>query len=304
MNRISALTVTSVLCTLWLGACAGNSPAKPQVMTAPEKPQAPDLALQQSADISAIAKDLPGTLDGEVKRAQLLRSKGDLDDASHSLAQLMLVAPDDARVVGEYGKVLVQQGHPQTALPYLKRAAEMQPKDWTLFSAMGVAYDQTDDHTHARLAYEHALQLAPNQPAILNNLAVSHMLGGDLAGAKKLLAQAAAAGSQDPKIVNNGGVLASLKPATTPISPKPVAAPKPSVPASTNLSSTSPNRDAIAPPKPLTSTVVMQAVPADPLAGPVKPKAAPQKLASSSKPKPASPAHAAPPALRTTAEAN
>ncbi|MGD0190251.1 MAG: tetratricopeptide repeat protein [Rhizomicrobium sp.] len=307
MNRISVWAVTGVLCTLSLGACSSTAPdaAKPQAMTAPEKPQAPDPALKADADIATIAKDLPGTLDGEVKRAQLLRSRGDLDDASHSLAQLMLVAPDDARVVGEYGKVLVQQGHPQTALPYLKRAAEMQPKDWTLFSAMGVAYDQTDDHTHARVAYEHALELAPNQPAVLNNLAVSHMLAGDLSGAQKLLAQAAVAGSQDPKIASNSEVLASLKPAA-PAAQKPAAsASKSPAPAATKLSSVSPNREAVAPPKPLTSAVVMQAVPVDPLAGPVKPKTSP-KPANGGRQKPTGTAAApsAPPALRTAAEAN
>jgi hypothetical protein len=132
------------------------------------------------------------------------------------------------------------------------------------------------------------------------------MLAGDLTGAKKLLAQAAVAGSRDPKITNNTEVLASLKPSAPAALQKPVAA-GPKSPAVTTLSSTSPDRTAIAPPKPLTSAVVMQAVPADPLAGPVKPKALPAaKLASSSKPKPASTAAApsAPPALRTAAEAN
>ena len=36
---------------------------------------------------------------------------------------------------------------------------ELQPNDWTLYSALGVAYDQLGDQTSARTAYEHALAL-------------------------------------------------------------------------------------------------------------------------------------------------
>ncbi|HEY5048862.1 MAG TPA: tetratricopeptide repeat protein [Rhizomicrobium sp.] len=314
MNRASAWNATSVLCALWLGACAStpDGSAKPGATTfaaaklaatAPANAAPTDAGLLAGADLETIKNDLPATLEGEIKRAQLLRSHGDLDDALRALAQLMLVAPDDARVIGEYGKVLAQQGHAQAALPFLQRAAELQPKDWTLYSALGVAYDQTDDHPHAKLAYEHALALSPGQPAVLNNLAVSRMLAGDLAGAQRLLGQASAAGSTNPKIANNSEKLDSLRGAAAPSSGHVVST------TTLNISSAAAHsRAAVAAPQPIApvfnSAVVMQTVPADPLAGPVKPKAVVHaKLANSAKPKPPAPL-SPPPALRTAAETN
>ncbi len=300
MRSAIAWNATSVLCALWLGACASVAPSAGKAASAaPPNVQPASAAPGASSDVAAILKDLPGTLDGEIRRAQLLRSKGDFDDAARALTQLMLVAPDDPRVIGEYGKVLAQQGHSQAALPFLKRATELQPKDWTLYSALGIAYDQTDDHAHARLAYEHALALAPGEPVILNNFGVSRMLAGDLTGAQHLLAQAAPGETNNPKIANNTEMLASLrKPAarTPPVSRAPIAGVKPNVKMA--------SREAVAPPKPIAPDIIMQAVPADPLAGPVKPKAlARAKLTRAAKPKIVT--HVTPPpALRTAAEAN
>jgi Flp pilus assembly protein TadD len=322
--------MTRVLCALWLGACAS-----PVLAAEPVVSQGESESPGANADVSAIAKDLPGTLEGEIRRAQLLRSKGDLDDAGHALAQLMFVAPDDARVVGEYGKVLAQQGHASDAIPFLKRATQMQPKDWTLYSALGVVYDQADDHAHARAAYERALELSPNEPAVLNNLAVSHMLTGDLPGAQRLLAQAVAAGANNPKIANNVVVLADMKGPGGQSAQRVASAERHEAVAPTNHFSPAgdlqqngegagtgappfreiavANKDAkpiatsrvaVAPPKPIASDVIMQAVPADPLAGPIKHKSSPRlRLASAAKPKHV--VHdSAPPALRTAAEAN
>jgi len=304
MTRPTAWNATSVLCALWLSACASAAPNTEKTAGAtPESAQPASPSPDASADAATIAKNLPGTLDGEIRRAQLLRSKNDFDDASRSLAQLMLVAPDDPRVVGEYGKVLAQQGLSQAALPFLKRAVELQPKDWTLFSALGVAYDQTDDHNHARLAYEHALELAPGEAAVLNNYAVSRMLAGDLTGAQHLLAQASAKSASNPKISSNLSTLASLQGPPAPSRQKAAvanAAAKPAVQSTIQTAS----RDAVAPPKAIAPSVVMQAVPLDPLAGPVKAKTdSHPRLASTTKPKPV--AHASPPpapALRTAAE--
>ena len=76
---------------------------------------------------------------------------------------MMLVASDDPRVVGEYGKTLAEKGRAQDAVQFLTRATELQPNDWTLYSALGVSYDQIGDQASARMAYEHALALKPER---------------------------------------------------------------------------------------------------------------------------------------------
>ena len=201
---------------------------------------------------AATAEDLPDTLDGEIARAHSLRVAGSYSEAAKALSQLMIVAPDDARVVGEYGKVLTQLGRPGDALAFLNRAIQLDANDWTLYSALGVAYDQSDQHTKAHAAYERALVLKPGQPDVLNNMGVSRMLAGNLGDAQKLLSQASQPGADQPKIGNNLALLETMKPAT--------GAPKP--------------------------LVMMQKVPVDPDAGPVGSRPA-HKLALKGKPKPA-----------------
>ena len=234
MTRAAALTAVSALSLLWTAGCASTdtpAAAPPPAKTADATPdQNANFMPDAHEDVATLAKRLPGTLDGEIRRAQLLRMKGDYDEAARSLAQLMLVEPDDGRVVGEYGKVLEQQGHSREALPFLKRAAQLAPNEWSVQSALGVAYDQVDDHADARTAYERALAVKPGEGSVLNNYAVSRMLAGDYAAAKRLFAQAEANGAANPKIAGNLEKLAALAAQTA---PQPVPAPhvSPAVPA-------------------------------------------------------------------------
>lgn len=203
-------------------------------------------------------------VDAGVHDAQVKRSQKDYAGAIKVLSQLMLVAADDPRVVGEYGKVLTQQGRTSEALDFLRRAVQIQSNDWTLFSALGVAYDQKGDYANAQTAYEHALQLKPGESAVLNNYAMSRLQAGDLAAAKRLIAQASNA-SSDERIAKNREMIAEFKapktPATPPagiaaLPPKPVVSGTPHV-----LSRTLSPAEGRA--------VVMQAVPKDAQAGPV-----------------------------------
>jgi Flp pilus assembly protein TadD len=301
MTRAAAMTAASALCLLWTAGCASTGATKSQAAAQPPADAADSMPAEMpnaNADIATLTKNHPGTIDGELKRAQLLRAKGDYDEAARSLAQIMLIAPDDGRVVGEYGKVLEQQGHSREALPFLKRAAQLSPTEWSLQSALGVAYDQLDDHANARTAYDRALALKPAEASVLNNYAVSRMLAGDYAGAQRLFAKAQANGASNSKIAGNLEKLAALNPPPAPQSVtaqssakaatlqqpstalSPVA-PKPGITATTLAQVQHPASPSAAKPNPpvagarmaVTATkvaggqVVMQHVPADRLAG-------------------------------------
>ena len=285
-----------------------------------------------AAALPAAAGSQPDTLaqnlESGIKDAQLKRSQGDYAGAVRTLSQLMLAAPDDPRVVGEYGKVLIQQGRARAALDFLQRAVQLQQRDWTLYSALGVAYDQVGDYQSARNAYDYALSLKPGETAILNNYAMSRMLAGDLPQAKKLIA-AAAAGSKDARVARNMKLIGEMTPAeiaaaTPAVRHAPGARPAAPVtvkplpnPSRTNVAAGTPKPLA----KPATTGtksaavqvapgVMMQKVPVDPKAGPVnvlKPRAVAAKnkpavkkstvqAAHSNKPKP--PIVAGVPALR------
>ena len=250
-------TAAVVFCVAWVAGCGTTHAA--------DKSEAPAPVAQASA------ADFPATLEGEIARAHALRVKGSFEDAAKALSQLMLVAPDDVRVVGEYGKVLAEEGRTGDAVSFLERAVQLDGKDWTIYSALGVAYDQGDNHAKARLAYEHALALNPGSADVLNNLAVSRMLAGDLDGAQRYLAEASANGAGNPKIANNQAMLASLRPAAMPASapfhaPAAVAAALPSPATASRAPADTAAHSAIGAPRPL---IVMQKVPRDPFAGPV-----------------------------------
>jgi Flp pilus assembly protein TadD len=186
--------------------------SKSATATPAQKPAAGSTQTAGTATTPATAAASQGNLENDIHQAQAMRQAGNLNGAVRALAQMMLVAPDDPRVVGEYGKVLAQQGRSQEAVNFLMRATQLQGGDWTLYSALGVALDQTGDSTAARQAYEHALQLKPGEPSVLNNYALSRATAGDLAGAQRLIAQAEATPNADPKIARNATMLASMKP--------------------------------------------------------------------------------------------
>lgn len=278
MTRFTASFIAVLLCGTTLAGSANAgvfgdlfSSKKPAPTAKSDTAAKADPAAQPAAD-TAPAMDI----ETGVRQAQAQRQAQHYDEAIRTLSQLMLVASDDARVVGEYGKTLAEKGRAQDAVQFLTRATQLQPTDWSYYSALGVAYDQVGDQSAARMAYEHALQLNPTEASILNNYALSRMLANDPDTARQLIARAeAAGGSSDAKIARNIELVNKLVPASQPAPAQNVAAAEPPAPVNTPVAVNSAplppaepaKQDAPAP------KVVMQAVPADPLAGPAKPAA-------------------------------
>ncbi len=235
----------------------------------------------------------PGTnLETSIQQAQALRLSGNYAEAIRHLSQLMMVASDDPGVVSEYGKTLAAMGRAQDAVNFLTRAGQLQPTDWTVFSALGVAYDQIGSQKDARGAYEHALTLKPGEPSILSNYALSRMLANDPAMARNLAsrAEAANAAAPDAKIAANIALIRSTAPeapgastaANMPAPMSSMAPPQaaPRMPVASNSMGAprplaAPNNGMIeavpqmAPQMAQNGGVVMQRVPADPMAGQV-----------------------------------
>jgi Flp pilus assembly protein TadD len=243
---------------------------------------APAYASDSDSKTPSIDLTPPSNLDDAIHNAQVERAAGKLSDATKSLSQLMLVAPDDARVVGEYGKLLVQEGQAQDATQFLHRAIELATDDWTLYSALGVAYDEQSDPADAGLAYRRALTLKPGEPAILNNIAMSRLAIGDLKGAHEMLVAAQAAGGTDEQIAKNLATVESRLPKVAVAAPGAAPAPTvvPAAPGATAMSAPKPAAIEVATLPNATTPVgteadgaprniVMQSVPKDSLAGPV-----------------------------------
>ena len=122
--RFPSPLIVILLCGASLSACASSGNLAKS-------------ATDGASDPAALASRAPVMdLEAGVKQAQSQRLAGQYDDAIHTLSQLMLVASDDPRVIGEYGKTLAEKGRAQDAVQFLTRATELQQSDWTLYSAL------------------------------------------------------------------------------------------------------------------------------------------------------------------------
>ena len=168
-----------------------------------------------------------------IRQAQDLRKAGKFDAAARVLAQLVIASPDDPRVIGEYGKLMLEAGRLDDATSFLERAVVLQPSDWTLFSALGVAYDQSGRSDAARVSFQRALALSPNESTVLSNLAISHMLAGELDEAERLLVQASEQRKDIPGISAKLAMVRNIRSTTAQSRPLAVSAlplPQPIVP--------------------------------------------------------------------------
>lgn len=256
MTRFTSPLIVILLCGTALAGCASDG----GIFGAPDSHKKAAAASDAPAKASEIA-NLPTDVEGGVRQAQEMRLAGHYDEAIHTLSQLMLVASDDPRVVGEYGKTLAEQGRAQEAVQFLTRATELQPSEWSFYSALGVSYDQLGNQTSARAAYEQALKLRPGEASILNNYALSRMMANDPQGARELMARAEnAGGATDPKIARNIELVNKLAVAAPPLKGTTAAA--------------APEPGPVSKPVPVSSQPLpapsAQAIPSDPQAGPAK----------------------------------
>jgi Flp pilus assembly protein TadD len=239
----------------------------------------------------------PGAdLDTAIQAAQAQRRDGDLDGATRTLSQLVLVAPDDPRVLGEYGKTLLDKGATDDALAFLQRATELRPMDWTLFSAMGVAYAQKGNYAAATAVFGRALMLNPGDPTILNNNAMAHLQAGDIAGAEALLRQATLAGVAHPRIAQNLALVQRLRETGAP-QPQTASPPPVSAPAAVALA---PQAQPVAAPQPVPVQQASAEAPTPTVAAPAAIAQTPLPEAAAARPVPA-PAARKPAPVRTAA---
>lgn len=152
----------------------------------------------------------PGNTLAAVGLMQTLREMGDLEQARSVADATLLAKPNDATVVAEVGKVRLASGQLPNAVALLQRAVDLDPADWKSRSALGVAYDRQGDSVKAEESYRAALGISPNNPVVLNNLALSRVLANDLAGARELLQRAVDSSRADVRVRQNLALLYAL----------------------------------------------------------------------------------------------
>jgi Flp pilus assembly protein TadD len=134
----------------------------------------------------------PNDLEAAQRFSETLRKGGRADRAVTVAQEALQRFPNDKPLTLTYGLAQIAARNPQEALRPLALIAAADPRDWRVRSALGAALDQLGRFTEARQAYQEALAIEPNDPGVLTNLGVSHLMEGDPAGAEPFLRQAMA----------------------------------------------------------------------------------------------------------------
>ncbi|NBB52144.1 tetratricopeptide repeat protein [Rhizobium sp. CRIBSB] len=127
-----------------------------------------------------------------VRLSQALREIGRYDAAAEAAEATLAVQPDNVEAMLEVGRAHWSRGQAFYGIAALERARDLSPDDWRPWSLLGAAYQQVRRPDDAQAAWNRALELSPDNPAVLTNVAMTHVTAGDLTTAEGLMRRAAA----------------------------------------------------------------------------------------------------------------
>lgn len=153
----------------------------------------------------------PSDTANAIRYAEALRRTGQSAQAAAVLQQASLANPHNREVLGAYGRALADAGRLEEALDVLGRAHTPEQPDWRVLSVQGAVLDQMGRHEEARSYYASALKIAPDEPSVLSNLALSYALAKDLGEAERTLRRANARGVADRRVRQNLALVVGLQ---------------------------------------------------------------------------------------------
>lgn len=134
----------------------------------------------------------PTDVDANIRLSRSLRALGRPDEAGQAAAVAAVLAPTNVEALLEDARAKIAGGQAFYAIEGLQRARQLAPKDWRPVSLLGVALETSERPDEAREAYQQALALSPDNPAVLSNLAMFYAGRGDAPKAEGLLRKAVA----------------------------------------------------------------------------------------------------------------
>lgn len=182
--------------------------AKPEGKAAPAKMEAP--APRKSSPEQRVLADRldplaraafwarevevdPNDAQAGINLARALRQLGRNDEAMRAADLVLVGAPQNLDAILESARAKIAAGQGFYAIELLQRGRAIAPKDWRPVSLMGVALEQSQRPDEALAAFNDALALSPENPAVLSNLGLFHAGRGDGAKAEAYLRRAVAA---------------------------------------------------------------------------------------------------------------
>ncbi|MBI3734995.1 tetratricopeptide repeat protein [Candidatus Sumerlaeota bacterium] len=131
--------------------------------------------------------------------AYSLSNQGRYDEAIPYYKRAIELNPDYADAFGSYGFALLQSGKVDEAIEKIIRAIEIEPEKPDAWNNLGVALLQKGERQDAKEAFQKAIRFRPSYIDALDNLAYCHLLNGDAAAARDVLVKATQIRPEDPR---------------------------------------------------------------------------------------------------------
>jgi Flp pilus assembly protein TadD len=133
-----------------------------------------------------------------LKLAVSLRDAGADGEAFSLLGRAHRRYPQSGAITSAYGRLALIMGQEELAAGLLTAAVAADPSDWRALSALGVLDGRSGRLPEARKSLMRARALSAEGAMVLNNLALSDLLGGDAASAIPLFRKALASPALKP----------------------------------------------------------------------------------------------------------
>ena len=146
-------------------------------------------------------RDIRAGLD-YARQLELLEQK---DEQIAVLKKLVSLHPGNMDLRARLGRALLKAGRSVQAEGVFRAMIQGGRRDWKTLNALGSALAAQGRFAGARAQYALALKIAPGNPKVVNNIALSHILEGNPARAEKLLRKALATpeGRKETRIRQN-----------------------------------------------------------------------------------------------------
>lgn len=157
-----------------------------------------------------IPREDPAYVAAELGRTDALIAAGRVDAAIEALQQLAKTVPDRADIWGALGDTFRrQERYAEAADAYDKAIATFtaeEPGQWVVYYTRGIANERQKNWQKAEADFRKALELRPDQPAVLNYLGYSYLeMNTNLDEALGMIERAVAARPDDGAIVDSLG---------------------------------------------------------------------------------------------------
>ncbi len=176
----------------------------------PKNDQVKDDLIRVEADIGGMgaglakarsfAKQDPGNPHYDIVSAELYEKAGRRDDAVDVLEKAVAARPSDSVLIGALSSLYARTGDPGKAEAVLNTRLQADPKDVAIRSALAKLHLDQKKYDDAIAEYTRVVTESPTDAAALNNLAWLYQQKGDLAKARRLAEQAAAAAPRAAEI--------------------------------------------------------------------------------------------------------